>query len=38
MVDALVYVDRLIYVEDCFLISVGVENVSQVLHIELVLL
>jgi hypothetical protein len=28
MVDALVYVDRLIYVEDCCLISVGVENVS----------
>jgi hypothetical protein len=28
MVDALIYVDRLIYVEDCFLISVGAENVS----------
>jgi hypothetical protein len=28
MVDALVYVDRLIYVEDCCLISVGAENVS----------
>jgi hypothetical protein len=28
MVDALVYVDRLIYVEDCCLISVGDENVS----------
>ena len=27
MVDALVYVDSLIYVEDCCLISVGVENV-----------
>jgi hypothetical protein len=38
MVDALVYVDRLISVEDCCLISVGAENVSRVLHIELVLL
>jgi hypothetical protein len=38
MVDALVYVDRLIYVEDFCLISVGFENVSRVLHIELVLL
>ena len=28
MIDALVYVDRLISVEDCSLISVGVENVS----------
>jgi hypothetical protein len=28
MVDALVYVDRLISVEDCCLISVGDENVS----------
>jgi hypothetical protein len=28
MVDALVYVDRLISVEDCCLISVGAENVS----------
>jgi hypothetical protein len=28
MVDALVYVDRLISVEDCFLISVGAKNVS----------
>jgi hypothetical protein len=28
MVDALVYVGRLIFVEDCCLISVGVENVS----------
>ena len=28
MVDALVYVDRLISVEDCCLISIGVENVS----------
>jgi hypothetical protein len=28
MVDALVYVDRLIFVEDCCLISVGAENVS----------
>jgi hypothetical protein len=28
MVDALVYVDRLIYVEDCCLISFGSENVS----------
>jgi hypothetical protein len=28
MVDALVYVDRLIYVEDCCVILVGVENVS----------
>jgi hypothetical protein len=27
MVDALVYVDRFIYVEDCCLISVGSENV-----------
>jgi hypothetical protein len=27
MVDALVYVDRLISVEDCCLISVGAENV-----------
>jgi hypothetical protein len=31
-------VDRLIYVDDCCLISVGAENVSRVLHIELVLL
>ena len=38
MIDALVYVDRLIYVEDCCLISVGVDNVSLVLHIDLVLL
>jgi hypothetical protein len=38
MVDALVYVDRLISVEYCCLISIGVENVSWVLHIELVLL
>jgi hypothetical protein len=38
MVDALVYVDRLISVEDCCIISVGAENVSRVLHIELVLL
>ena len=38
MVDALVYVDILIYVEDFCLISVGAENVSRVLHIELVLL
>ena len=38
MVDALVYVDKLIYVEDCCLISVGAENVSRVLHIEMVLL
>jgi hypothetical protein len=36
--NTLVYVDRLIYVEDCCLISFGVENVSRVLHIELVLL
>jgi hypothetical protein len=28
MVDELVYVDRLISVEDCFLISVDAENVS----------
>jgi hypothetical protein len=28
MVDALVYVDRFISVEDCCLISFGVENVS----------
>jgi hypothetical protein len=28
MVDALVYVDILIFVEDCFLILVGAENVS----------
>ena len=28
MVDALVYVDRLIYVEDCCIISIGAENVS----------
>ena len=28
MVDALVYADILIYVEDCCLISVGAENVS----------
>jgi hypothetical protein len=28
MVDALVYVDRLISVEDCCLISVGAENVN----------
>jgi hypothetical protein len=28
MVDALVYVDRLISVEDCCLISVGAKNVS----------
>jgi hypothetical protein len=28
MVDALVYVDRLIFVEDCCLILVGAENVS----------
>jgi hypothetical protein len=28
MVDALVYVDRLISIEDCFLISVGADNVS----------
>jgi hypothetical protein len=28
MVDALVYVDKLIFVEDCCLISVGAENVS----------
>jgi hypothetical protein len=27
MVDALVYVDRLISIEDCFLILVGDENV-----------
>jgi hypothetical protein len=27
MVDALIYVDRLIFVEDCCLISVGDENV-----------
>jgi hypothetical protein len=27
MVDALVYADRVISVEDCFLISVGYENV-----------
>jgi hypothetical protein len=27
MVDALVYVDRLISIEDCFLISFGAENV-----------
>ena len=27
MVDALVYVDRLVSVEDCCLISVGAENV-----------
>jgi hypothetical protein len=38
MVDALVYVDRLIFVEDCCLISVGAENVSLVFHIVLVLL
>jgi hypothetical protein len=35
MVDALVYVGILIYVEDCCLISVGAENVSLVLHIDL---
>jgi hypothetical protein len=28
IVDALVYVDRLIFAEDCFLILVGDENVS----------
>ena len=28
MVDALFYVDRLMYIEDCCLISVGAENVS----------
>jgi hypothetical protein len=28
MVDALVYVDRLISIEDCCLISVGADNVS----------
>ena len=28
MVDALVYVDRLIFVEDCYLISVDAEGVS----------
>ena len=28
MVDALVYVDKLIYVEDCCLVLVGAENVS----------
>ena len=28
MVDALVYVDRSIFFEDCYLISVGAENVS----------
>jgi hypothetical protein len=28
MVDALVYVDRLIYIEYCYLILVCVENVS----------
>jgi hypothetical protein len=28
MVDALVYVGRLIFVEDCCLISVGAKNVS----------
>jgi len=38
MVDALVYVDRLIFVEDFCLISIGSENVSGVLNIELVLL
>jgi hypothetical protein len=38
MVDALVYVDSLIFVKDCCLISFGVENVSCVLHIELVYL
>ena len=38
MVDALVYVDRLIFVEDCCLISVGVENVRRVLHIDMVIL
>jgi hypothetical protein len=38
MVDALVYVDRLIFVEDCCLILVGVENVSGLFYIELVLL
>ena len=27
MVDALVYVDRLIAIEDCYLISVGADNV-----------
>jgi hypothetical protein len=27
MVDALVYVDKLISVEDCFLISVGAKNI-----------
>jgi hypothetical protein len=31
-------IDRLIYVEDCCLISVDAEGVSWVLHIELVLL
>ena len=32
MVDALVYVDRLIYVEDCCLISFYAKDVSRVLH------
>ena len=38
MVDALVYVDKLIYVEDFCLISVGAKNVRRVLNIELVIL
>ena len=38
MGDALVYVDRLISIEDCCLISFGAENVSLVFHIDLVLL